>query len=304
MSAHIVYECIDSEKPATLSKKILTDLLRKELHFEGIIITDSMEMNAIKKIYGSLEGCVMAIEAGADMLCLTRTEDLPKNVILKIEEKVLNGEIDEARINQSVERILKHKNKIYQTYFQTFLNAKFEEVKDYLLNSENKILAQKITDESLTLVKGKDFVHRGKVLLINPKSIVLNIADDESNNADFAQICAREIPDFSTITMENKPTTAEIKKIKTILKNYDIIIYVTYNLILNPEQQVLLDNLLSLNDKLYVISTRLPYDLIYSKKIENYLCVYEYTPNSVRSVIKYLKGEIKALGQPIGSMYE
>lgn len=305
MSAHIVFDKIDPDKPATLSKPILTDILRKELKFEGIIITDSMEMNAIKDIYGSLEGCVLAIKAGADMLCLTHTKDLPKNVVELLEQKVLTNEISEERINESVRRILNKKEEIFKKYFETFLSREFTDVREYLLNKPNKELSQIITDQSLTLVKGNNFeLNNKKTLLINTKSIALTIADDEGNNASIAVLCEKEIPSIDTITLENKPTDEEINKVQEMIKAYDQVIYVTYNLILNNNQQKLLDKLLPLKDKLTVISTRLPYDLHYSNKITNYVCVYEYTPNAVRTVISYLQGKIKPQGKPLDNMYE
>ncbi|MEU6310156.1 glycoside hydrolase family 3 protein [Streptomyces sp. NPDC047014] len=70
MSAHILVPALDPTRPATLSPRILTGLLRKELGYEGLIVTDGMEMNAIAGTYGIERGSVLAIAAGADAICV------------------------------------------------------------------------------------------------------------------------------------------------------------------------------------------------------------------------------------------
>ncbi|MGW6751276.1 glycoside hydrolase family 3 protein [Streptomyces sp. NPDC055006] len=70
MSAHILVPALDPDRPATLSRRILTGLLREELGYEGLIVTDGMEMQAISATYGIERGSVLAIAAGADAICV------------------------------------------------------------------------------------------------------------------------------------------------------------------------------------------------------------------------------------------
>ena len=70
MSAHILVPALDPDRPATLSHRILTDLLRGELGYDGLIVTDGMEMRAIAGTYGIERGSVLAIAAGADAICV------------------------------------------------------------------------------------------------------------------------------------------------------------------------------------------------------------------------------------------
>lgn len=70
MSAHILLSALDPHRPATLSPQILTGLLRQELGFEGLIVTDGMEMQAVAATYGIERGSVLAIAAGADAICV------------------------------------------------------------------------------------------------------------------------------------------------------------------------------------------------------------------------------------------
>lgn len=111
MSAHIVNRQLDiSGLPATLSHKILTDLLRNQLHFKGVIITDDMQMKAISDNYGLEDALVLSINAGADMIIfgnnLSDTPQDPKQVIDIIESKVNSGEISLNRINEAYQHIV------------------------------------------------------------------------------------------------------------------------------------------------------------------------------------------------------
>ena len=97
-----------SDKPCTLSAEIMTDLLRTELGYEGIIITDSMQMGAITDSYSSGEAAVMALSAGADMILMPlRLSDAVQGVM----EAVENGTLLEETIDEKVTRILKVKEK-------------------------------------------------------------------------------------------------------------------------------------------------------------------------------------------------
>ena len=109
MTAHISAPKIDeSGSPSTLSKTITTEKLRKELGYNGIIITDAMEMSAITKNYKSDEAVIKSILAGSDMILIPYDYRATFESVL---EAVENGVIPEERINESVRRILKVKFK-------------------------------------------------------------------------------------------------------------------------------------------------------------------------------------------------
>lgn len=108
MAAHITVPKVDfNGLPSTLSKIILTEKLRDELCFKGLIITDAMEMKAITSKYSDGEAAVMAIKAGADIILMPYDYRAAYKAVLKAIKK---GEITEARIDESVRRILKVKN--------------------------------------------------------------------------------------------------------------------------------------------------------------------------------------------------
>ena len=77
MTSHVLFPRLEPERlPATMSRRLLTGLLREELGFGGVIISDCMEMDAIAKFYGTVEGAVASIAAGADIVCISHTAAL------------------------------------------------------------------------------------------------------------------------------------------------------------------------------------------------------------------------------------
>ena len=109
MVSHLVYPALDKNHTASLSAEVQTKLLRKELGFNGIIITDSLEMGAVSK-YGDFRDLgVQAIQAGADIALVCHEYPRQTAVYLGILDAVEKGVISEERINESVKRIVKMK---------------------------------------------------------------------------------------------------------------------------------------------------------------------------------------------------
>jgi len=111
MTAHIAFPAYtdSSELPATLSREILTALLRKELGFSGLIITDCMEMEGIVKSSGTVEGAVRTIRAGSDQVLISHTPSLQLEAIKELKKAVESGAISRERLDRSLKRILKLK---------------------------------------------------------------------------------------------------------------------------------------------------------------------------------------------------
>lgn len=108
MAGHLLVPAVD-DRPASVSRRWLTDILRGELHFAGAVVTDALEMAAISREYGMAEGAVMAIEAGADLLCLGADDASPEllDVIsAALVDAVRSGRIAESRLVEAVARVL------------------------------------------------------------------------------------------------------------------------------------------------------------------------------------------------------
>lgn len=108
MSAHILVPALDPDRPATLSRRILTGLLREELGYDGLIVTDGMEMQAIAGTYGIERGSVLAIAAGADAICVgggLADDETVRRLRDALVTAVRTGELPEERLADAAERV-------------------------------------------------------------------------------------------------------------------------------------------------------------------------------------------------------
>ena len=107
MVAHMSLPNVTGDNtPATLSKKVVTDMLKTELNFKGVVFSDSMSMGAITENYGTGDACVKAVKAGIDMVLMPENLEEAYNAVL---EAVKNGEISQERLDDAVSRIIKAK---------------------------------------------------------------------------------------------------------------------------------------------------------------------------------------------------
>ncbi|HET7577856.1 MAG TPA: beta-N-acetylhexosaminidase [Bacillales bacterium] len=113
MVTHILLPQLDSHFPASMSRSIITGMLRNKLGFDGVVITDDMTMGAIAKHYSIDQAAVQAVKAGADIVLVSFHPDEQISVIKALKHAVQNGDISEERINKSVERILRLKQKYH-----------------------------------------------------------------------------------------------------------------------------------------------------------------------------------------------
>lgn len=289
MSAHVVFEAYD-DLPATLSKTLLKDLLRHEMGFEGLIVTDGMEMKAILNNYGSIESSVTAILAGADLLLYCHNEHEQIGAAKLLEEAVLDGRIPIEVIDDRVERILKFKRKL-----TTNIGKTYEDVKDRVENPKHRKFAQDIVIEALTLVKGKPFSKKGDVLFLGqlPKATTLaDITDGKSNAVEMLKDL-----NFDLLEVSLNPSDEEISSLVEAASKYNQVVLTTYNSNIYTKQLELIRKLLKLNNELHVVSLRNPYDLYFVNEIENYVCLYEYTKNSINALKLYLQGHITPKGK-------
>jgi beta-N-acetylhexosaminidase len=112
MSTHVISTELDSEFTATLSKKICSDILRKELNFKGILISDDMQMSAIKNNFPLENTCYQAFEAGHDMILISENLEEQIKVIEHFEKKLRAKDLDLSRFSEATVRILALKEKI------------------------------------------------------------------------------------------------------------------------------------------------------------------------------------------------
>jgi beta-N-acetylhexosaminidase len=116
MTAHVLYKGLDDQLPATLSPAIITHLLRDEMRYEGVVLTDDLEMHAIADHYGVGDAAVRAILAGCDVLLICKDRDREIAAFEAVEKAVASGTIEGERLNQSVARIRRVKQRFLIPY--------------------------------------------------------------------------------------------------------------------------------------------------------------------------------------------
>ena len=298
MSAHVMFPAYEDKRlPATLSHKVLTGLLREKLGFNGLILTDCMEMKAIDEYFGVEKASVMAVKAGADLICISHTLEKQIAACNSIVKAVRNGEISESRINQSLEKIIAYKNKLNTS---EFLNSDFDAAEKMVNNEEHRKFAEKVSENSITIIKGKRFFplkENENILFVSTNASVLNGADDSIEERSINKLIEKKYPGFKTKVIDIKISEREIEDVVKESIDKDKVIICTYNASLNKEQAKLVEQVYKANKNVIIIVMRNPYDFNCFKYIPCCVLTYEYTPDSIKSVVKLLDGSIEGRGK-------
>jgi beta-N-acetylhexosaminidase len=109
MTAHVLYPALDSVYPATMSEEIITGILREKIGFDGVVITDDMEMKAIANNYGDEISAIQSVKAGVDVLLVCHSHDKQKAMFNSLLKALENGDIIKERIEESLHRIARLK---------------------------------------------------------------------------------------------------------------------------------------------------------------------------------------------------
>ncbi len=294
MSSHIDFPALtENGLPTTLSKKCMTGFLREKLGFEGLIVTDGMQMKAIQDNYTTVGGALMAIEAGANIVCICHSEELQIAGTKRIYEAIENKELSVDIVNERVARILKFKSELDEIN----PNLEYKEIKNIVENEKTRQFSYQVVRDAATLVKGDALKLKKNVLFIGVLPKATTIADEVDGEHQLIKEIKKDLPLLDTMVLSINPDHDEIEKIVKKSEQYEQIILTTYNANIYQSQIDLVNRLAQKDCELHVISMRNPYDLYYTKQIKNYVCLYEYTPNSIQVLLNYLKGNISLRGK-------
>ena len=198
MTAHMAVPAFEpKEIPATVSHNVLTGLLRDELGFKGLVVTDAMEMQAITSLYSSGEAAVRAVEAGADVLLMPTD---PEACIRAIESAVANGRISRRRIDESAARILaaKRRTGLFRSRF-----VKVDSISDDLETKKLDELAERVAGRAFTLIK--DEKHLFPIPSADGACLVVMTDDDFSTRGEIlASALRRQISGLQIYQVNSK----------------------------------------------------------------------------------------------------
>ncbi len=288
MTSHCVYKSFD-DIPSTLSKVLLTDVLRCQIGFNGLIISYGMEMKAITDTYGLGNGCVMALNAGCDILLLCHDYEEQKLAFETVKKAVIENRLDIELLKEKVTRINKAKERVKNGLKIYFNNE------DYKVVKEEHILMQEIVDNSYTLILGNAPKISGSTLIVSCNAKIASIVEDEFDERNLTNALKHNFTSCDVVKFISSEETKN--HILDISKNYDTIIVYSYDAYRDLTQINMINELLKLKKDIYIVSLKGPIDMCYFNNLTNYSCLYEYTPNSIRTIIKQLKQEITLNGK-------
>jgi len=296
MTAHLALPAIDgpNARPSTLSHRILTELLREELGFKGVIVTDAMDMKAIRQGDALGEDAIRAVEAGADLLLLTSDPDNQRRVYESLASAFQNGELEEESTSTSLERILSLKRWLANNP-QPDLNV--------VGCAEHQAVANEIAERSITLVRDNanllplklNFEHR--IAAIVPKPIDLTPADTSSHVTPGLGNALRQYhSNVDEFKISYAPETEEVIDLLECLREYDMLIIGTLSAYASPSQSEFVRQALKLDIPSVVVAFRLPYDLTVFSEAPTYLCTYSILEPAMQALAKALFGKINFEG--------
>jgi beta-N-acetylhexosaminidase len=308
MSAHIWLPQLEPKKdlPSTLSKNVMTGLLRDELRYEGIIFTDAMSMRGVTNSFPHGEAAVLAIEAGADMLVLP--PDVPA-AFEALKAAVASGRLSEARIDESVRRILRAKAFLkLNDPRNRFVDV--DKVMTTVGSKPHRDFAQKISDAAITLVRDT-----AKVLPLKPspdlRVVQINLVDSRSGWREGApgRVMRDELPKrfprAVTVQVDDQSSASELDMVRKLAQLADAVVVNGYirvaaykgSIDLKDSQTALLKDLIAMKKPLVYNSFGSPYVLTHITDLPSYVVAYDTHSIAEMAAVRAMTGEIEYRGK-------
>lgn len=295
MTAHTAYPAFDdSGLPATLSKPILTDILKGEMGFEGVITTDEITMGGIIQKFDVPEACLRAINAGCDLVLLRDEGGLIDDVMPALAQAVRDGRLSEERLNDAITRTLSVKND-YGFFDQ-------EQIKDPAKASEGindpKVaqIAQKAAAEAVNVIRDENKVlpvAKGKKVLlvyqVNPLHERTNT--QQCNPATPWLEMLKKSDDVYAVETTMKYSEDDRKRVYERMNEVDIIVITNYFDRRSPESgNSFVKELHEKTDKPIVVLTNSPYPFTVLPEYKTVICSYSSSVDSSREIANKIFG--------------
>ncbi|BAU83436.1 beta-N-acetylglucosaminidase [Streptomyces laurentii] len=297
MTAHIVVPALDpSEDPATLSRPILTGILREQLGYDGVVVTDALGMEGVRTKYGDARVAVLAIQAGVDQLLNPPDLSVSWNAVLSA---VKNGELTEARLDESILRILRLKAKLGLFKDPYVSHAGVDRT---VGTAAHLAHADRIAERTTTLL-----VNEGGFLPVSrrshPKVLVVG-ADPASPSgttgpptATLAGALGELGFSARALSTGTAPTAAQIDAAVAAAAGQDLVVVGTYNLTATSSQRTLLDRLVATGVPVVTIAIRNPYDVAHTRGQRATLASYSWTDVELQAAVRVLAGRADPRGR-------
>lgn len=281
--------------PATLSRAVMHDLVRHELGFDGVVITDALDMGALTQGAGQIVDVIAATRAEVDLLLTTNQPEVQERLYQGLQLAYSRGLFEKWHIENSVNRIFALKKWAGQ--------QKQPDI-SVVGCAEHRELETEVARRSITLVRNEAgllplrLANDAKIAVIMPRPKDLTPADTSSYVKPGLATAVRQhhvhVDEFITAHL---PTEAEIAALRQKAAGYDLLIIGTISASMQPEQAALANELLTLNIPAVTIALRTPYDLTVYPEAKTHLCTYSIHEPSMMAVTAVLWGKTPVTGQ-------
>lgn len=286
MTSHVFFPAFEKTQnlPITLSKSVLTDLLRNELKFKGLVITDDLEMGAITESYGIAQAALKSFIAGADQLLICHTLEQQRLAAETLLKAVETDSVASLRFEESLQRINEAKSKIPNK--PTLDIDKLKE--------EHSSIINQISEESIKFLSfsSKDIPVNDsyETMFVLPLISSLVQVEEEHKNQSLAQIIKLDFPKSQYVIYDPKATKDEI--IQEIRKhNLNNVVFMTYNGHLFKDQIEAARELSRDCPNITVVALRNPYDIFECDFAETKCATFGFRTPAIKALLKVLKGE-------------
>jgi len=308
MTAHIAFPAVDNEHvtslkdgnsvpiPATLSKKVLTGLLRGELGYKGVIISDAFTMNAIAEHFGENKAVERAVSAGVDIILMPQDPAAAHQTLLNA---VKSGTIPIDTIHASVKRILELKSKYGLFDRSESLAHKLAELNHVIGSEEHRTVEREIAERAVTLLAGRDGAHLDQ---IHKGDRVVIAAAEEEQAKQLERQLMQAAHNLSLKTEVFVIGQGKTNEALLAIDKADYVILASYQFRNVASQfewddyQTLIDEMNRRNKRYVLLSLGNPYEKIYLQNVSSGLAVYGKQEPNTAAGIKVLLGRLEADG--------
>lgn len=251
MSSHILFPQLEPDNvPCTMSKRIITGILKEKIGFQGLVLSDCMEMDAIQKYYGTANGVAAAMAAGVDMVFVSHSAELLEESFLEVYRAVEDGRLSVDEMQKAAEKIVSYKEK-YIAETQPLVGC----------SDVERQQERDIRRKSITMTQGRRFSLGDKPFFTGCAGYLATRASNEEELPEtFAGYMARKLGGKAFVTTKN-PDQKEIAEALEMAKDATGIVIGTYNAHLQPGQKELIRAFSNKQVPIMVVALRNPYDL-------------------------------------------
>lgn len=286
MLAHVYFPKIEAERvPASLSNKVV-NILRKELDYQGVIVTDCLEMNAIAETIGTETAGVKALENGIDIAMISHTFEKQASTIKRAIKKATEDSAFLTILKESDKRVLA----FYQKHGRWTNQETFDSDNFLAMVNNHEKLAREIYQKSEMFSQMPSITWKKdeSLLVITFENTIFSKVEDPNHLAvPLEKVISEYSDNFRIYTVSNEDTVeTTIKKIGDISSSYDHLLMTTYNIRSDKDKQALIYQALhEKTSEIALIALRNPYDAKWVSDLFAYITPFEFTEEAVRVAV-------------------